>query len=73
MASLVIFDVLHDRFGNGRIVGARRGRLDNNSLRDFARGVVGDTDDSAVGHIGVGKEVSLELGGCNLEPLSYTS
>ncbi len=34
--------------------------------------VVGYGDNSAVGHIGVGKEVSLELSGCNLKSLSYT-
>jgi hypothetical protein len=72
MASLVVFNVLLDRLGNGRIVGARRRRLDNNSLGDLTRRIVGNGDDSTVGHIGVGKEVSLELCGGNLESLSYT-
>lgn len=45
-------------------------RLDNKGLGEFARPVVGDLDDGAVGDVWVDEEVGFELGRCDLVALS---
>lgn len=57
--SLVLLDVLFDRLRSSRIVGTGFSGLDDNGLGDFARCVVGDGDDGAVGDGRVGEEVGF--------------
>jgi len=57
--SLVLLDVLLDRLGGCCIVGTGFSGLDNDGLGDFARCVVGDGDDGAVGDGRVGEEVGF--------------
>jgi hypothetical protein len=66
--SLVVLNVLLDRFGSLCVRASRRG-LDDNSLGNFAGCIVGNGDDGTVCDGRVGEEVSLELGGCDLQPL----
>lgn len=66
MSRLVLFNVLLDRLDSRHIVRASFGGLDHNGLRDFARGIVGDRDDGAVGDGGVGEDVGFEFGGGDL-------
>lgn len=61
-------NVLLDRFGSLFVRASGRG-LDDNSLGNFAGGIVGNSDDGTVCDGRVGEEVRLELGGCDLQSL----
>jgi len=66
VTSLVVFNMFLDSLSDGCIIGACRRRLDDDSLGDFTCSFVRNGDYSAISDIGVGKEMSLELGGCDL-------
>lgn len=73
VTGLVVFHVLLDGLHGCLVIRAGRGRLDHDGLGDFTGRVVGDGDDGAVGDSRVGEDVSLEFGGCNLQPLYRNS
>ena len=68
MPSLVILNVLFDGLGSVFVRSSGRS-LDDNGLGNFAGRIVGNGDDGTVCHGRVGEEVSLKLGGRDLQTL----